>query len=156
MFDLAHHHPFRLRAMIESWDERGLLSPGLAAQALLAQSRRPDPEIQSSIRLRRLETLGYVGAVPVGAAGLLMASSRIGFGSLFLVGLLIALAAPQAVRASTKRPVTLASRPPEPRHRAARQVVPIPLRGPKAHGIVRNGRYAGRSSGFTLGSMDSR
>jgi len=146
----------RLRTLIESWDEAGLLAPGLAARALMVQPGTPDPEIQSSIWLRRLEALGYVGAIPVGAAGLLMARSWVGIGSLFLIGVLIALASPQAVRASTKRPVALASRPAAPRHRADRHLVPVPFRGPPAHGVMLKGRGAERRQIVNVAPMNSR
>lgn len=157
MFDLTNQHPMRLRALIESWEREGLLAPGLAAKALKAQPGQADPMIQQSLWDRQLEIIGYVGAVPVGLAGLLLAGSGVGVSSLFLIGLLIAVASPRAVRGSTWRPVYIPHASPRqaPRHRAARHAVLI-TRGPKTHGVVLNGRYARQGAAITLGPTNSR
>lgn len=155
MPDSTSENAPRLRPMIESWEQAGLVSSDLAAKVLTAQPAKPVAERHPSSWHRRSELIGYVGAMPFGIAGLLLATSQSGIGSIFLIGVLIALASPRAVRAaSAQRPryIPLVSRPALPRHRA----VPDPAPGPKTHRFVLDGRYAPKGSATTLISNGNR
>jgi hypothetical protein len=142
----------RLRAMIESWERGGLISADIAARALSPEFWQDELHWPRARRPRRLEVLGLIGTVQVGAAGLILAADGIGLGPVLLAGLLVAVASPLAVRAPALRIAGTTSRD-LPRHRATRPEGPVDSRGPKARELVLNGRVAARRPAKTLASI---
>jgi len=145
--------PLKLRSHIEKWERDGLIRPEVAAQALSSEPRQVDTPFQPTA-LRRAEVIGYFGAVPVAAAGVLLAISQVGIGSILLIGLLIAVASPRSIRASTMRAADAPGHGCVPRHRANSPNSRIATRGPKAREVAPNDRSGACGQTTTLASTD--
>jgi hypothetical protein len=144
----------RLRALIESWERDGLIRPDVAAEALRPETRHTAPTTATA-PVRRLEVIGYLGTIPVAAAGLLLAASNAGPGSLLLIGLLIALAAPRVMRIGSIRTITPRGGDSAPRHRATSDPR-VEIRGPKTCEVMLNGSYGARRRTINLTSTNNR